>query len=515
MYRPWVFAAAALFTLLSSSAALAERTTDAGIAAVVLLDSSGSMKRTDPQRLRVPAAQLFLSLLNGDDRAGVVSFSDNGYPVVHMTASDATGRERLIAGTEKASSKGAYTNLYAALAKGMELLGETDHPVRGRYLILLSDGRMDTGDKAEDGRLTEQLRTALLPKLRERDIHVYSIAFTGASDTDLLREIALDSGGVYQLIEDQAQLHDAFADIFENAKTPNMLPMADNTFEVDGAVKELTVVAAHEQDHGVTMIGPTQEAWRYKEHPATVRWMHSPRFDLITVKDPAPGTWRLDTGKPDNRAYIVTDLELATDLQQTRLQRGETLHLRAWLTDQGEPLRKAEVLASTEFVLELEYADGTQRTVALGAPGEDGIATAAVPVAQAGPLRVSVLARTSTFERQTRHRVEVVDEPAETAAPVPQFVVPPIALPVPTQPLEPPATQSKQLPAAATPEPAAAEAPPTDASAADTEQPLSFTTVLLGFLLVNGVLALLVGIALVIRRRRRATTAAQEPPTED
>ena len=56
-----------------------------GIDAVLVLDSSGSMKHTDPLNLRLPAAKLFIALLGDKDRAGVISFSDQGYPILGLT----------------------------------------------------------------------------------------------------------------------------------------------------------------------------------------------------------------------------------------------------------------------------------------------------------------------------------------------------------------------------------------------------------------------------------------------
>ena len=500
----------------SGGPAAADDSQRSGIAAVVLMDSSGSMKRTDPARLRVPAAQLFLSLLDADDRAAVVSFSDAGYPIVRLTIADARGRERLVAGTDKVSSKGAHTNLHAAIEQGMSVLDESVIAHQRRYLILLSDGRMDTGDEARDQQLSDKIRDDLLPALRDRNIKVYSIAFTQESDIDLLRTIALASDGLFQLIEDQDQLHNAFADIFESAKAPNMLPMDDGSFEVDDAVRELTVVAVHEpDDDAVVLRDPNGQEWRYKAHPDDVRWMHSPRFELITVPGPAAGKWTLSTGTSGDRAYVVTDLELATDLHQNRVTQGQTLQLRVWLTDQGEPMRQPEVLSNTEFLLELESADGKQRTIALSAPGADGVASAAVPMQEAGPLRLSVIARSATFERQTRHRIHVLPPAAALAQDTPTFIVPPIQLPIPespdtgaaTRPAEPIAERAKQ-------ETAAPDVVELDQAAAGDDEPVRFTTVLLVFLLINGVLAILIGgTLLLLKRRHSAARAAQ--PSED
>lgn len=479
------------------------------------MDSSGSMKRTDPARLRVPAAQLFLSLLDAGDRAALVSFSDAGYPVVRLSAADSAGRERLVAGTDKVSSKGAFTNLHAALEQGMALLDDPAAAQRRRYLILLSDGRMDTGDPDRDEELNQRIERTLIPALRERGIKVYSIAFTDESDIELLRAVAVGSGGLFQLIERKEQLHQAFADIFEDAKAPNMLPMHEGTFEVDASIEELTVVAAHDQGAGaVTLLQPDGQTLRYREHPAAVRWMHSPQFDLVTVPAPATGTWILSTDSPGNRAYVVTELALRTELQRNQLQQGEPLTLRTWLTDQGKPLVRPEVLSTTEYLLQLDRPDGAQQTIALGTPGADGVASATVPMNQTGTVRVTVIARSATFERQTKHLLQVTAQTAPAAFGDPQtpaFVIPPIQLPVPTvsDPETSPASPTAELkasdkPAATTPE-----------SASSTAEPLHFTTVVLVFLLVNAVLAVVVGTALMLRHRRRRRAAEPTPDSED
>ena len=55
---------------------------------VLVMDSSGSMKKTDPHYLLIPAAKLFISLLREGDRASVVSFSDKGYTISPMISAD-------------------------------------------------------------------------------------------------------------------------------------------------------------------------------------------------------------------------------------------------------------------------------------------------------------------------------------------------------------------------------------------------------------------------------------------
>ena len=82
-----------------------------GVDAVLVMDSSGSMAKNDPKKLRVPAARMFMSLLGEEDRIGLISFSDNGYPVLHLTAPGEQSNARILAAADKVSSKGVYTCL--------------------------------------------------------------------------------------------------------------------------------------------------------------------------------------------------------------------------------------------------------------------------------------------------------------------------------------------------------------------------------------------------------------------
>ncbi|MDH5765097.1 MAG: VWA domain-containing protein, partial [Gammaproteobacteria bacterium] len=64
--RTFMFAAV---TILFAKALTAGNALDS----VIAMDSSGSMKKTDPEELRKPAAKLFINLLNDDDQLSVIS----------------------------------------------------------------------------------------------------------------------------------------------------------------------------------------------------------------------------------------------------------------------------------------------------------------------------------------------------------------------------------------------------------------------------------------------------------
>jgi len=247
MITPGRYLTCLVFLIAASLVSIAQAA-DGGVDAVLVMDSSGSMAKNDPNKLRVPAAKMFMSLLGEQDRIGLISFSDNGYPVLHLTAPGPKTDARILASADRVSSKGVYTNLYAALEKGLAMLEKESQEGQEQMLVLMSDGKMDVGDTDEDWALTQKLQGELLQSARARGIKVYTIAFTEASDVDLMKEMANETGALFKLANTDQDLHEVFSAIFESAKDPDMLPIEGDEFVVDASIEEVTIVASKERE---------------------------------------------------------------------------------------------------------------------------------------------------------------------------------------------------------------------------------------------------------------------------
>ena len=103
---------------------------------VVIMDSSGSMKQTDPKQLRKPAAKLFISLLGNQDRLSVVSFSSKAWPITYLSQLENEKQlNQALRATDKISHKGMHTNIHSAIEKGIEFLKESDQINREPIII--------------------------------------------------------------------------------------------------------------------------------------------------------------------------------------------------------------------------------------------------------------------------------------------------------------------------------------------------------------------------------------------
>jgi Mg-chelatase subunit ChlD len=416
------FSLVLLFAAGVSSAALAAA---GGVDAVLLMDSSGSMAKNDPKKLRVPAARIFMSLLGGEDRIGLISFSDNGYPVLHLTTPAADANARILASADRISSKGVYTNLYAALSKGIEMLGKEGKEGQEKMLVLMSDGKMDVGNSDEDWTLTQKLQGELLQAARDKGIKVYTIAFTEASDIELLKQVAKETDALFKLAHSDQDLHDVFSAIFESAKEPDMLPIEGDEFMVDGSIEEVTIVASKErEDVRIYLQSPDGSRLGSENADDKLKWFMSHHFDMITLSKPDPGAWKLLFSGGRNRAYIVTHMALNHTPQRPSLMAGEDMVLESWLEQDGKLLDKEAVLTNTRFLMEIEDPNGATARFDLFDRGEDGdkkpvdgVYSNTLSYENAGSYQIRIIAESETFQRQKTVHFEVEPLPAALAKP--------------------------------------------------------------------------------------------------
>ncbi len=370
--------------------------------AVVLMDSSGSMKQTDPRQLRKPAAKLFISLLGKQDRLSVISFSSKAWPITFLTQLNSEKQlKKALRATDKISHKGMYTNIHSALAKGIEFLKTSDQLNREPIIILMSDGQMDVGNKEKSATLRQQIFETLLPQLIEHNIKVYSIAFTEASDQTLLQEIAETTDGRYALAASDEVLHKVFSKIFEETKKPDMLPLHENKFIVDASINEITIIANKKSDSSQIYLQPPEGGKLNSTFKSEkIKWFVSTSFDMITIQKPMQGEWKILFSDDDNRAYIVTDIKLRTNFSFNPDSYYPEIIIKSWFEQNEETESNTDFLNNIDLVLEIEHPDDTLETLKIDAKNEQGEFIIHYRPEDNGFYGASIIASSRTFQRQ-------------------------------------------------------------------------------------------------------------------
>jgi len=189
---------------------------------IILIDASGSMKKTDPEGIRKLAAQAVVSLLSEQDRVSIIEFdSDVRILSEWKPASD---KENLFKAINKASDNGEFTDFRVGLEKAIDMFKKADRPSRSA-IMLLSDGIFEPNprssayaphhleyrfeiagkSKAERQKINEKFRKKLtpiatriidndlLPYFRKNKIEIFTIAFSPDADKKFLKRLAKET----------------------------------------------------------------------------------------------------------------------------------------------------------------------------------------------------------------------------------------------------------------------------------------------------------------------------------
>ncbi len=395
---------------------------------MLLIDSSGSMKETDPRGLRVPASKLFISLLGKEDNIGILTFHEDVINLANLTEA-AKHQSELLAAAEKVTSEGKFTDIYKAIISAEETIEKAARKDSKKIIVLMSDGKIDVGDTQKDEELRAKLLSEILQGLKEKNIKLYTIAFTSLSDTNLLEIIARETGGAFSLLESAENFHNAFISIFESLKIPQMLPIEKNTFNVDISVTDITIIANKEApDSTLILRAPNKEKYMSRKKPRDFTWFTSPTFDMITINEPQKGTWQIlfSTGN-GNKAYIVTNLQLSSNLSDMKFYPywpiGDTIDVQAWLDNKDDVMQDIKsMFIGTNFYAEIKDPHGNIKKLSLTAAPtkEEGGANIkyinSYKPETAGTYEIKVAAEGKTFKRMKVFTISVIEPTKDMVA---------------------------------------------------------------------------------------------------
>lgn len=381
----------------------------------ILIDVSGSMKKNDPQNLRTPALEMIVGLLPDQSKAGVWTFAK--YVNMLVPHREVTKKWRTDAKkqTGKIHSNGLFTDIEQVLNKATANQTKPNNKLR-RSVILLSDGLVDisTDPKASETS-RKRILNEVVPKLKQANIAVHTIALSSGSDQELLREIALETDGWYEQVDDAEQLQRVFLHLFEKAAKRDTVPLKENTFKIDDSVTEMTVLVFRQADAKPTvLIQPDQNKLTSLSDNDTVRWQSSESgYDLITIVEPQVGEWAIDAAlDPDNRVMVLTDLKLKTTDLPNNILIGETFDFDVNLTNKNEMIVRESFLnlVNAKLAHENEMTDLVEED--LNPSLRKGNYRSQVgETFQPGRNDVVTTLTSGTFERQRRQSVNVVEMP--------------------------------------------------------------------------------------------------------
>lgn len=381
----------------------------------LVVDISGSMKQNDPGNLRQPAVELLTQLLPAGSKSGVWTFGQYVNMLVSHKVVDDAWKAEAMAKANEINSVGLFTNIGLALEKAAYDKPNDD----GQYatsVILLTDGMVDIGkdpkvNQAEWRRIVDEV----VPGLNRAGIRVHTIALSDNADTQLLSKIALATGGKAALAKSADELMKAFLGAFDQAAPAEQVPLAGDRFAVDSSVEEFTALIFRQEKIVPTVLeGPDGTRYSYADAAgdASVSWHSGLDYDLITLKQPLEGEWKVVTGiAPDSRVTVVSNLNLVVKPMPANLFRGQRLPIDVRLQEDGKTVTAQDFLRLVDLTVtttgeELRLSDNLS---ASGVPGDGIYRTRLDHFNELGEFQVTIVLDGKSFQRQIKHSVSVRD----------------------------------------------------------------------------------------------------------
>lgn len=383
-----------------------------GYAVRIVIDTSGSMKQTDPKNLRVPALKLLVNLLPDGSEAGVWLFDSKPEELVPAGPVNAEWKRQATQAANRIHSKGAFTNIEAALSAAAAAWLQPAEPGPHRRLILLTDGMVDVSKNPEENAASrEALLHRLTPALQQAGIEVYTIALSSQADEALLQQLTLASGGWNVVAMDAEQLQRSFLQLFNQSVPHDSVPIHDNGFTLDAGVHEFTLLVLLQEGATPTrLIAPDGQVLTQNSKDSQLRWLHQGSFDLVTIADPKPGLWKLEAKQdPANQVMVVSDLAMEPMRIESYLQAGDQPRIGVVFKEKDQPISREDFLGLLVVKAILQGPLGAQDLSLAQVPDQPGAFVA--PVEQPllpGDYSVTIQADGKTFQRETRQNFRVM-----------------------------------------------------------------------------------------------------------
>lgn len=367
----------------------------------VLVDVSGSMKTSDPKTVRGPATALLAALLPQESFGGIWLFGTDVRDLVPYGSVDARWTALAAPLTASIRSKDQYTHIESALSTALRV--RDPDATRQCHIVMLTDGLVDVRGGPEASRASrDRILKRLIPEAINRECRLHTIALSDQADIELLRQMALETGGLYTQIENAGDLIPVMLDALELAIRSQQLPVINDEILIDPEISQLRIIQLGQN--------PTFELLQSGREPITEQTAGD-RFSLyagegyktLLWSQPEPGRYRLyDANSDDLRILIDSNTRLEmTELPGT-VSKDVSIGLTIGLSRDGQPIPQV-----SSPVSRFEARFGSEDSITLN-PSDDGGVTAQLNSLPVGRGLFTIRSLEPQRHRQIQRRLEVL-----------------------------------------------------------------------------------------------------------
>lgn len=392
---------------------------NAKLDAVLVIDASGSMQETDPNKLGLEGVKLFVDMLsNSGNQAGIVTYGsevDQTYPMTKIKSQD--DREKMKNFVNGISRELEYTDITSGLGKAVEMLDSRDKSLGGSPIIIIfTDGNNAIG--GVKNRTDASIASDLAREISASQAGGYPIYTIGLNDNGKLNEaylkdIAMQTNGMAFVTKDPDELPDILTQIF--AAYSNLKVQTMPTLVGTGEYEEVVINIPNDNVLEANIAATSSEAIDFKlQDPSgnevgipsnDVTYHEANSYHLLKVQKPTAGDWKLYVkGIAGDRININLvynyDIDVMIEpLSSNSFNKGDMLDVVAYLSLQGTPLSDDALYRNATASLVITDDQGNQTKSDLIVNGQKFEGN--YKLTEEGSFTVTVLVEDSSYQRES------------------------------------------------------------------------------------------------------------------
>ena len=174
---------------------------------LLLIDTSESMKSTDPNNDRFEATKNLIKNMNEEKRFSIYTFNNEALEIFPMTKATEKTKEEALKKLETLKDPIGQTNIKAALDNALMEIQSTSEVDRHAIVLLLSDG--------EDSFDLEKNFKEVIKPLQDNKISVYTVGMAKVNNFKMLKRISEETSGNYYSVSEGKYLKDILSEIYK------------------------------------------------------------------------------------------------------------------------------------------------------------------------------------------------------------------------------------------------------------------------------------------------------------
>lgn len=380
----------AIMLLLFPSMLMAA-TSDAQLDAILVIDASGSMKETDPNKLGLEGVKLFVDMLGlTDNQVGVVTYGSDvsqTYPMsLVKNQSDKENIKNFVDGITRDLE---YTDITSGLKEAVKMLNQRNASGNSPLIVVFTDGNNAIGGVAN--RTPADIDKDLAAIISQAQSEGYPIYTIGLNDNGKLNEaylekISVDTKAKAFATKDPAELPDILTEIFaahSNLKVQSLGPITGtgNFEEVvvnipNGNVLEANLSATSKSPVEFKLVDPNGNEQTIPSQNITLHTSNS--YSLLKLARPMQGDWKLYVkgiaGDQINIDLVYNyDIEVTMKpLSQSNYGVGDQLIVEAYLSLQGNAVNDPNLYNSAKgYLVLIENQTGIETRINMQLQGQN------------------------------------------------------------------------------------------------------------------------------------------------